>query len=107
MPPRKPGPTEVEVIADLEHYQLERFPTARPLAASARVLARQMDTNPTAAVARELRLILAALAEVTADQQNDDMAAFLAEIAAPPFLPPILDGHPLDGGAGAGAGGDR
>ena len=83
MPPRKPGPTEAAVLADIEHYELERFPTARSLAASAQVLARRLDAEPNAAVARELRLILDALARVTAEQADDGMRALLEQLSTP------------------------
>lgn len=77
------GPTEAAVAADLERYDLERFPTAGPLAASARVLARRLDQDPTAAVARELRLILDALARVTIGQQADAVAEFIEGLSLP------------------------
>ncbi len=85
MPPKRLGPTEKAVIADLATYDLERFPTARSLAATALVLARQLDVESNAAAARELRLILADLARVTAAQANDDLAAFLVEVSTPPI----------------------
>jgi hypothetical protein len=83
MPAKRLGPTEAAVTADLKQYDLERFPTARSLAATALVLARQLDAEPNAAVARELRLALADLAKVTVAQQGDDLEAFLAELSAP------------------------
>jgi hypothetical protein len=83
MPARKPRPTEAAVVADLEQFQLDRFPTARPLAATAIVLARQLDTDPNAATARELRLALDALARVCAEQANDALEVLLAELNAP------------------------
>jgi hypothetical protein len=84
MPSKRIGPTESAVIADLKQYDLERFPTARSLGATALVLARQLDADPSAAVARELRLVLADLARVTIAQQGDAMEAFLAELSRPP-----------------------
>lgn len=71
------------MLADLETLDLDRFPTARPLAASAIVLARQLDQAPNAAVARELRLILADLARVTAAQANDGLNELLQELSHP------------------------
>ncbi len=83
MPSKRIGPTESAVTADLKQYDLERFPTARSLGATALVLARQLDAEPNAAVARELRLVLADLARVTVAQQDDALEAFLADLSAP------------------------
>lgn len=85
-----PGPTEAAVTADLSKYDLDRYPTARSLAATALVLARQLDAEPNAAVARELRLALDALARVTVAQQSDGLDALIAELSRPPA--------PFDGG---------
>ena len=84
MAAKRLGPTESAVTADLTKYDLERFPTAQSLAATALVLARQLDVEPNAAVARELRLVRDALARVTVAQQSDGLDAFLAEISRPP-----------------------
>jgi len=84
MPAKRLGATEAAVTADLKDYDLNRFPTARSLAATALVLARQLDAEPNAAVARELRLALADLAKVASAQQGDAMEAFLAELSRPP-----------------------
>jgi len=83
VPAKPPGATEKAVIDDLRQYDLARFPTARPLAASARALAKALDTDPTAAVARELRLILEALARVCAAQTGDQLEGFLADLRKP------------------------
>ena len=83
MPAKRLGPTEKAVAADLATYDLTRFPTARSLAATALVLARQLDAEPNAAVARELRLALADLAKVTVAQQGDALEEFLAELSKP------------------------
>jgi hypothetical protein len=83
MPARKPRPTEAAVLADLDAFQLDRFPTARPLAATAIVLARQLDTDPNAATARELRLALDALARVCAEQAHDALDALMAQLNEP------------------------
>jgi len=86
MPAKRLGPTESAVTADLAKYDLQRFATAQSLAATALVLARTLDAEPNAAVARELRLVLADLARVTVAQQGDAMEAFLAELSRPPSL---------------------
>ncbi len=83
MAQKRLGPTEAAVTADLEQYDLERFPTARSLAATVLVLARQLDAEPNAAVARELRLALADLARVTVSQQGDALDQFLADLRSP------------------------
>jgi hypothetical protein len=83
MAQKRLGPTEAAVTADLKQYDLERFPTARSLAATALVLARQLDAEPNAAVARELRLALADLARVTVAQQGDALEEFLADLRSP------------------------
>jgi len=83
MPRKRMGDTEAAVAADVAHYDLDRFPTARPLAAAALVLARRLDADPNAAVARELRLALDALARATAAQANDELETLLAELNSP------------------------
>lgn len=84
MAQKRLGPTEAAVTADLSKYDLDRFPTAGSLAATALVLARQLDAEPNAAVARELRLALDALARVTVAQQSDGLDALIAELSRPP-----------------------
>ncbi|WP_068925008.1 hypothetical protein [Planobispora rosea] len=76
------GTVETAVRGDVEAMELIG-PTARSLAETAYNLARKLDTDAgmaTAAVARELRETLKALAEAAGD---DDESALLDQLSTP------------------------
>jgi hypothetical protein len=81
------GPVETAVRGDLDQLDLVG-PVARSLAETAFNLARKLDGDAgmaTAAVARELRETLKAIAEAASD---DDGSALLAELSTPLGDPP-------------------
>jgi len=77
------GPVEAAVIADLEH--IIPGPGSASLAASAVALARKLDEDAglaTAAVARELRATMTALAPPE-DGTSSDIDELVARLSAP------------------------
>lgn len=79
------GEVERAVSTTLEALE-QASPIHEGLAASARVLARKLDTDAglaTAAVARELRATLESLAKSGGDDDGDSLADLVAHLSSP------------------------